>query len=165
MRFCDELLYFTYSVFYSNFQNKTCVSVNTEKYLSKHLPKIFEENLKDWALQFFRVSQLLCSLLLCDYWLFNFSYHFRFSAGDLRKKTNRIYKEQMLRNENYETRLSNDVSFHYCSMLCLAARIMFSLSSILSEYIIFLTCVVNFVLYLFLCYTYTYCVILFVQVI
>ena len=47
MRFCDELLYFTYSVFYSNFQNKTRVSVNTEKYLSKHLPKIFEENLKD----------------------------------------------------------------------------------------------------------------------
>ena len=35
-------------------------------------------------------------------------------------------------------------------MLCLAARIMFSLSSILSRYVIFFTCVVNFVLYLFL---------------
>ena len=65
-----------------------------------------------------------------------------------------IYRRKLTafrRTKGYATinYLSTDVSFHCCFMLCLAARIMFSLSSILSGYIIFFTCVVNFVLFMY----------------
>ena len=44
MKFGDESLNFIFSFVYAIRQNEMCVSVNSEKYLSKNLPKIFEEN-------------------------------------------------------------------------------------------------------------------------
>ena len=64
MKFGDESLNFIFSFVYAIRQNEMCVSVNSEKYLSKNLPKIFEENPKGRALQFFRIYSYLIIVIV-----------------------------------------------------------------------------------------------------
>ena len=130
MRFCDELPYLIYSLV-SQLGKMKLVSVNTEnsntsqKYLKK-IPKKNSNSLGFLVIVFIVIVWLLTLYLL---------YRFRFWDGDSPKKNCCIQNDQRFCYK----KSFNSCFFHCCSMLCLAARTMFSLSNILSGHITSLT--------------------------